>query len=137
MAKKLKVYVGFTYTHSPQSFRDQMEVLKRSLAEEGYEVIDVFGVSPGNAYYRDIEYAIGGCDIFVAVCDHYATTLGLQIGAAVWKYKIPTLLIASQNSSVAQLLINMVLYTDQCKFFRYKDLVTDVLRWLPETEKAI
>ncbi len=122
MPHTLRVFVGFTYTHSPESFHKQIEELKKRLAEEGYEIIDLLGLSTESIYDRDIEYTVGECDLFIAMCDYYATTLGIQIGAAAWSYKRQTLLLAHTKMTVAPLLLEMPHKHPFIEFHRYDNI---------------
>lgn len=136
MPDKIKVYVGFTYTHSPQTFRDKVKTLKDRLTQEGYEVIEPDNTVV-NTHERDISLTIGACDVFVAVCDYYATSVGIQIGAAIWKYGKPTIVVASKSSSISPLLWDIPPFVSHYNFHRYHELVPETLLILRKTVEVI
>jgi hypothetical protein len=126
-----KIFVGYTHSHSPEDFRNKVQELKDRLKGEGFEVLDFFGVKVASAFERDINLAIGGCDIFLVICDHYATTIGMQLGAALWKYHKHIIAVAHADASIAPVLFDGV-EADNYTFHWYTDLVPDVLKILDE-----
>lgn len=94
--------------------------------EQQFEVLGFLGLtqgSPVDVYRWDIEGCVASADLFVAMCDYPSTGLGLEIGAALWRYDVPTLGLASVESKVTRIILGVGEEADQelFTFQRYND----------------
>src|SRR5436305_766185 len=102
-----KIYVGCSLTHSPDEFRDAIDLLKKKLAEK-YEVLEFLGLIKGTAqevFDWDTK-CVRGCDLFLADCTYPALGLGYEIGVALENNK-PTIAIAGKEAKVTRLLLGV------------------------------
>jgi hypothetical protein len=100
------IYIGCSLTQAPPEFRDSVETLKDSLRGD-YEVLDFLGLvagTPAEVYRWDIERNVGGCDLFVAICDYPAIGLGYEIAAAIERFDKPVLALAHEQAHITRVL---------------------------------
>lgn len=117
----MKIYVGCSLRHAPESFRREVEAIKNELRKK-YEVYDFVGLTngtPTDVYNWDIHECVAKCDAFIAICDHPSIGLGYEIGVAVEHFKKPTLALAHNNSDVTRFLQGI--QSDTYTFNRYAD----------------
>lgn len=129
----MTIYVGCALSHATQEYKDKIETLKRHLRSLGYTVLDFIGLTRGDCrdvFNRDVVECVGGCQLFVAVADHPSTGLGIEIGAALWKYNVPTLIVGQNDAVVTRLAQDMdhPLVSFQC----YEDMIIDIPRLIQE-----
>ena len=124
---KLKIYVGCSLTHAPESYKKDIEILKDRLRErsdiEVFEFIGLTDGTPVDVYKHDIHTCVAECDLFVAECSYASLGLGWEIGTAVEKLHIPVLAVAHRDKKVSRLALGA-----DCKdnphytFAYYKDI---------------
>lgn len=137
MTQPLKIYVGCSLTHAPAGFVQDVEEFKRSLRERGYQVLDFLGLKGGTAaaiYRHDIHECVGGCDLFLAICDYPSTGLGYELGVAVEKHGTPTLAVAHVDSVVTELVVGVD--AAHFRFERYAKLA-DVLPFVDKLAEMV
>ncbi|MEX0931696.1 MAG: hypothetical protein WDZ88_03015 [Candidatus Paceibacterota bacterium] len=103
---KTSIYVGCALTHAPQEYRDSIADLKWRLGHY-FRVKEFLGLTAGDefaVYHEDIRCGVGGADIFVAFADYPSTGLGLELGAAFWRFQKPVLLLWQEDAVVTRLI---------------------------------
>jgi hypothetical protein len=106
---KFKLYIGCSLTQAPSEFVADIEALKDSLRED-FEVLDFIGLqggTPTDVYHWDVKQCVGGCDLFVAVCDYPAIGLGYELATAIEHYRKPVLAVAHQDATVTRLVLGI------------------------------
>jgi hypothetical protein len=109
--KKVRVYIGCALTHASDEYKNQIHQFKKKLREvEWIEVLDFWskeGVVPDpyDIYCTDIHDCVGTADAIVAELSNPSTGLGWELGVAVEKLKIRTIMLASSKSRVSHLPI--------------------------------
>ncbi|MDQ3015024.1 MAG: hypothetical protein M3Q73_04110, partial [bacterium] len=83
-----------------------------------------------DVYVRDVVECVGGCKLFVAVADHPSTGLSIEIGAALWKYNAPVLIVG-QNLVVVTRLAQDIDHP-LVSFQRYEDMFIDIPRLIED-----
>lgn len=125
---KKKLYVGCGLTLAPQSFRDSVAMLKKTLNQD-WEILEFLGLVKGtdeDVYRNDIFKNVATCDAFLAVVDQPSLGLGWEMREAL-ELKKPTLLVAAEGATVTRLVLGAVkLFPDTIKLRRYRDLQRDV-----------
>jgi hypothetical protein len=124
-----RLYVGCGLTNAPEKFRENVELFKNKLGDEGFEVLGFLGLTAGepeDVYAWDIEHCVQGCDLFVAVCDHPALGLGWELSMAVEKYNKPTLGVAHEDAVITRLVLGAAALKPNFTFMRYENLIQDV-----------
>jgi len=127
MEVKKKLYVGCGLTQAPEEFKNQVEELKNRLRED-WEVMEFLGLVAGNeadVYQRDIVDNVGGCDVFLGVCDEPSIGLGYELRESIVLGK-PTLGVAHVDSKVTRLILGAPTFNPNFNFRRYEDMVEDV-----------
>ncbi len=117
----MKLYVGCALNYAPEEFRQRVEALKNILRKD-YDVLEFVGLvkgTPRDVYVHDIHECVGECDAFVAICDYPSIGLGYELGAAIEKFRKPTLALAKEDVKVTRMLqgIEEPYYT----FMRYNN----------------
>jgi hypothetical protein len=122
MADQPKIYVGCSLTQAPQAFKDAVESLKNSLRAD-YQILDFVGLEAGTAtdvYNWDVKHCVGGCDLFVAICDYPAIGLGYELATAIEKLNKPVLAVAQEKAIVTRLVLGIDAPTFSLE--RYQDM---------------
>lgn|GEM_PF-628807 len=127
--EQAKLYVGCGLTNAPESFKAEVEELKDKLREVGHYVFDFIGLVNGTdeeVYDWDIEHCVANCDLFVAVCDHDSTGLGIEICQSVNVLNKPTLAVYNQQSRLTRLVKGFAKRREPLELLHYDDLLRDV-----------
>jgi hypothetical protein len=134
----ITIYPGCCLSGLPKRqavpFHRQFNELKEALRKKGFKVLDFLGTKKGDCndvYECDIIKGVGEADLFLGVLNHRSIGLGIEIGAALWRYKIPVLLIAHRQSTVTRLAQGIHDAPD-CTFERYQNMVIDGVRLVKE-----
>lgn len=121
----MKLYVGCSLTHAPESFRSDVAALKDSLRAD-YEILDFIGLESGTArdvYEWDINRCVAECDALLAICDHPSIGLGYEMATAIEKLGKPTLGVAAHEALVGRIVIGIT--QPNFSFARY-DRMSDI-----------
>lgn len=121
--KVVKVYVGCGLTNAPAEFKQEVESLKVKL-KEFCVILDFLGLTAGtprDVWTHDIARCVMQCDLFVAICDHPSTGLGVEFGVQTMVRQKPTIAAAHYDSLVTRLVLDPEVLGD-FKFVRYSDL---------------
>jgi hypothetical protein len=111
MSHQIVLYTGCALTYASEAYKEKVFELREILRRElGVLVLEFLGMSegtPADVYQRDIEECVGGCDLLVALADGPSTGLGLEIGAALWKFQKPVLVLAEESAKVTRLILGL------------------------------
>lgn len=136
MQIKPKIYVGCNLTHSPESFKQEVQLFKDYLKQNPtYKVLEFLGQSskytPEQVFAFDTN-CVRNCDVFVANVTYPGLGVGAEFGIAVERKK-PIITIAQKDAVVSRFVFG---YTNPNHFiYRYKtieDATGFVLRKLQE-----
>ncbi|MCC6198694.1 hypothetical protein IT401_00540 [Candidatus Nomurabacteria bacterium] len=114
--EKLKVYVGCGLTHAPQEYRLMIASFKERLAKESWLQVLEF-VTPNSVlpkpdahhiYLNDIHECVGTADAMIGDLTYPSTGLGWELGTAIEKRGIRTLLSFQKGALVSHLPIGAV-----------------------------
>lgn len=101
------IYVGCGLKHAPASFKAKVQEMKKMLCEKGFEVTEFVSdpdATDEQVYENDILTMVSNCDFVIAVLDHPSTGLGLELGAALFRYNKPVLGLARDPEQVSRLI---------------------------------
>lgn len=120
---KCRLYVSCSLTQSTAEFKSQIESLKSSFKNKGFEVFEFLGTEKGTSadvYKWDIHHCVKRCDVIVAICDVPAIGLGYELGVAIEKWGKLVLAFAGEETRVTRLVqgVDHKNFT----FLRYKEL---------------
>lgn len=118
------LYVACALTHTSESFRQGIEAFKNKLRQRGYIVLDFVGLEGGTDadVYRHDSDCTHSCHLLVAICDHEAIGLGMEIGRRVER-GLPTLLAAHRHvRKVTRMVTGAAAVEDFVRFERFDDL---------------
>jgi len=127
--EQTKLYVGCGLTGAPQHFTEEVESLKRSLAND-FEVFDFIGLEKGTSadvYNWDIGHCVADCDVLVGICDYPSLGLGWEMSKAVGM-GTPTLAVAHTTSRVTRLVLGAAEVEPVMSFERYENMLADIPR---------
>jgi nucleoside 2-deoxyribosyltransferase len=125
---KAKLYVGCSLTQASEEFKSEIDQLKRTLRDSGFEVFDFVGLVNGTAeevYKWDIGHCVGECDAFIGICDYPSIGLGWELGEAIRLGK-PSFAVAHKDSKITRMVLGAAEVEPNLKFERYTDLLRDV-----------
>ncbi len=113
--KKIVIYFGHKLTKADPKFIEKMDALKKMLEErfDTCEFLKFLGVKDGtraDVYKQDILTNIASCDLFVCFVDEESTGLGIEIGAALWGYRKPILVLSTTGAHISRLIGGAVDY---------------------------
>ncbi len=101
------IYVGCALNRAPDEFKQRVVAMKGLLRDMGHSVME-FVTDPEatdeSVYENDILTMVRGCDCVVAVIDFPSTGLGLELGAALFRYKKPVLGLTSNLQQQSRLI---------------------------------
>lgn len=121
---KPKLYIGCSLSGAPDDFVQAVEVFKRSLQSDEYDVLEFVGKIGGTntqVYEWDIDKCVRRCDAMVAICDLPSTGLGWELATAV-STRVPILAVAHQQSIVSRLILGAAEVEPTMTFQRYEQL---------------
>jgi len=128
---KPKLYIGCSLTQAPEEFKQAVESLKDSLRDR-YEVLDFIGLvkgTPTDVYHWDVQHCVGGCDLFVAICDYPAIGLGYELATAIESLHKPVLAVAHKDARITRLVLGI----DAPRFeFKRYDNLPDVAKFIDD-----
>ncbi len=130
LQSRLKVYVACALTHAPQTFKDDVDLLKAALRPH-VEVLDFLGLgapSAQAAFEWDIQ-CVKTCDVLVADLSYPSTGLGVEFGVAYATGK-PIISLASKRASVSRFVFG---YVSPIHFTYRDDLPTDAAEFVLST----
>ena len=113
MKTKIRLYIGHKLTNATPQFQAKMDSLRTYLEGALPEcmVLKFLGTKAGtcgDVYDKDIVENVGSCQLFVAIVDEESTGLGVEIGAALWRSKVPMLILYMPESRVSRLVTGPV-----------------------------
>jgi len=128
------VYVACALTHAPEEYAKRIRSFKSILERrEEVDVLKFIGLGnpdDGSVFRHDIERCVGRVRLIVAFCDYPSTGLGLELGAALWKYgwlNTKIILLIQEDTKLSQLIRDLrIVYPEQCELHTYKDMFADV-----------
>ncbi len=102
---KILIYPGHKLTRADPAFIEKMNVLKAFLEKElsTCALLNFLGVklgTRGDVYKKDILTNVKTCDLFVAIADEESTGLGIEVGAALWYFGRPILVLYHVSAMV-------------------------------------
>ena len=131
----MKIYIGCSLTHSPESYKNDIVELKNIL-KKNYEILDFVWLidwTPNDVYKWDTN-CVKSCDLIIADCSYPSIGLWYEIwlGNNINK---PIIAIAKMDAKVTRLVqwINTKNYT----FIRYNQQVTEIIPFIHEKIKEI
>ncbi len=104
------LYFGHKLTHADEAFIAYMDSVKKTLIDRlSHKIILLrfLGTTDGtrtDVYKCDIEENVATCDLFVCFVDEESTGLGIEIGAALWRYGKPILVLHTGRKKVSRLV---------------------------------
>lgn len=127
----LSVYVACSLTYAPEDFKSMIEEFKRDLGlicdVLCFNAFKLGSHSRDRAIYlHDIQHCVKKADLVLAFCDHPSTGLGYEIGTRIEAFGKPALLVAHEQVTVSNMLLDMGHPEWLCEVRRYTAL-TDVL----------
>ncbi len=131
----LTFYVGCALTFATEAYKAAVEECKKILRKDTrHNVKDFMGLingggehQNGRIYTSDIIEGVGGCVCFVCFVDGPSTGVGLELGAALFKFGVPVLILANVQSKVSAIILDLPFhFPDQVTILRYEDMHTDV-----------
>jgi hypothetical protein len=108
--RKIVLYFGHKLTHADPGFLSYMESVKNALEtvlKDRIVILKFLGVTAGNCgdvYDKDIEENVATCELFVCFVDEESTGLGIEIGAALWRYGKPILILYTGRKRISRLI---------------------------------
>lgn len=125
--RKIRVYFGHKLTKASEEFLEKMRETKAFLKEAfpQFEFLEFLGTTQGtiaDVYTQDITVNVATCDLFIAYVDEESTGVGIELGAALYQYKRPILLLAGKEKTISRLVLGIVPHhPDQALFFRVSE----------------
>lgn len=111
--KNIKVYVGCGLTHVPPEYKLEIEEFKLELRKVSWiTVLDFLGGSKSYAtreehakavYEKDIYDCVGTCDAMIGELSYPSLGLGWELGTAVEKHRVRTIMCAQKGAVVSHL----------------------------------
>lgn len=102
------VYVGCSLTQAPPWFRGWITRLKNMLRRSGLKVAEFVGTkkgTPRGVYAHDINTCVAKSRLFVAVCDLPAIGVGMEMGAALFRFGRPVFAVVRKGTKMSRLII--------------------------------
>lgn len=117
--EKIKVYVGCGLTHAPKRFKAQIENFKNELRKIPWIIVLDFvtknSISENpdclHIYTNDIHDCVGNAEALIGELTYPSTGLGWELGAAVEKHSLRTLMCMKRNKLVSFLPQGAPLHT--------------------------
>jgi len=121
-----KIYIGCALV-SKNYEKDYLKPIKdlfQELRDRGFEVLefksfDDPNLSINEEIYRHDINCVENADAMLAICDHFSTGLGYELGIAIEKRGIPVLATAHENAVVSKLIQGIS--RPKFKFIRYQN----------------
>lgn len=144
--KKVRVYVGCGLTHAPKTFKKKIVLLKEELEKIPWIKVLYFVDVPSGTmpdplviYTEDIHGCVGTATAVIGDITYASTGLGWELGAAVEKRKIRTMMCGKQGKVISHLPLGAPLHRKNKKFltfFKYEKSIMELLPYfIKELEK--
>lgn len=110
LMSKIMLYFGHKLTHADPAFIAYMDSVKKNLADclkDKIILLKFLGTTDGtrtDVYTCDIEENVATCELFVCFVDEESTGLGIEIGAALWRYGKPILVLHTGRKAISRLV---------------------------------
>lgn len=139
--KKVRVYVGCGLTHAPKTFKKKIALFKDELRKIPWITVLDF-VSPASGvdgsrpdplgiYVNDIHKCVGRADALIGDITYASTGLGWELGTAVEKLSIRTMMCTKRNKIISNLPIGAARYKKNKRSLTFDEYGKSIIELLP------
>lgn len=123
METKKSLYVGCGLTYAPEDFKQDVNGVKGTLYQRGYDILEFVGersAPPSEVYIHDIKHCVEVAKAMLAIVDYPSHGLGWEMATAD-RLAIPTLVVAQVGRTVSRLVLGAAEVIPSFHFQRYEE----------------
>jgi len=143
--KNIRVYVGCALTHAPLEYRQMIESFKNKLRLVTWITVLDF-VTPESVlpspdsigiYQNDIHECIGTADVFIADVTYPSLGLGWELGTAIEKHKILTIMCHQKDARISNLVLGAPGKNSYTSIHKYEQFLHELLPFFLKEIKSL